>query len=605
MSSFAVMATLAVGFAGYGMLVEQHLREEVQYLANQQSGVQSKLQDLHETLTALQQKALQAGLAGDTLLLAYVANQSGMLHRLFQELRSEAETALRPHDRATLLDFLEQIENLYRDITAHSFTTLGELIDGGLPDQVQLDRMRLDSVQLQSAIASQLTRMRGDSAVRLHQFEEEIARLRTVGAATAMSVLAAMIVFLFMMHHYVTRPLKCLHAFVAKLDEPSVTEARAPFERGDEIGAIATALNRMLDNLHETSISRDHFNRVLGHLSSALIVIDERGRIDTVNAVACNVLDSDESHLLGRPACEVLPKDLSALLHGEGGQAEIEVSGTDGQITPMLIAATRLPEPEHGWVIAGTDIRVRKQAEDEIRLTLERQIELNELKTRFVSMTSHEFRTPLSAILSSAELIRDYGSRLPADECRELINGITSAVRRMSQMLDNVLLIGRADAGRLDFVPTPVEVATVCTTMAVESAVAIVGEGQARERLEVSICGDPGVALLDEGLLRHILGNLVSNAFKYSSAGCPVELTIAGDETDIAIAVVDHGIGIPQEHLPHIYEAFRRAKNVGTIAGTGLGLAIVKRSVELHNGQIEVRSELGKGSRFELRLPRR
>ena len=110
--------------------------------------------------------------------------------------------------------------------------------------------------------------------------------------------------------------------------------------------------------------------------------------------------------------------------------------------------------------------------------------------------------------------------------------------------------------------------------------------------------------MLDEKLVRHILGNLVSNAFKYSPSGGDVELAIDCSDERIQLVVEDHGIGIPPEHLPHLYDTFRRAGNVGNIAGTGLGLAIVARSVELHGGRIEVSSTPGAGTRFVVTLPR-
>jgi len=445
--------------------------------------------------------------------------------------------------------------------------------------------------------------MRGDSAIHLQAFEDDVSRMRSIGMIAASGAVLAMVLFFLLMQHYLTRPLQRLDAFVADIREPTAMSRRAPIDRGDEIGAIASALNNMLDGLRETAISRDHFNHVIAHLSNALIVVDGNGMVDTVNAAACTVLGCSENDLLGRNAIVVFPECAFAMI-GDGGSGETVICRGDKK-TPMMISAVKLPANEGGWVIAGTDITERKKAEDEIRCMLDQQIELNEMKTHFVSMTSHEFRTPLATILSSAELIRDYGDRLPAQERRELIQNVSVAVERMVHMLDNVLLVGRADSGRMEFHPAPIEVEPLCKRIAEEAALAAVHDGKALERLKISAsCQVTTYASLDEKLLRYILGNLVSNAFKYSPSGGDVDLVIDCSSEHIRLIVRDHGIGIPDEHLPHLYETFRRAGNVGNIAGTGLGLAIVKRSVELHNGRIEVSSEAGKGTSFQVTLPR-
>lgn len=607
MSGFAAVAVLVVGFAAYTLLQEERMRQQVQYLAGSQADVQNRLQDLRDTLSAMQQNALQGGLNRDRKLLLYATTQAATLFEVFDELRAAAQGTLSAEDRQALLGFLERTEDLYRSIMARSFTTLGEMVEGVVPERERLDRLRLDGVQLNSAIASFLMQSRGDSAIRLQEFDESVAHLRVIGLATTASALLAMAAFFLMMRRYLTRPLKRLDAFVADIREPTAMSRRSAVERDDEIGGIAAALNRMLDGLRETAISRDHFNHVISNLTNALVVVDAQGAIDTVNAAACAVLGRREADLLGRKAADVLP---ASVLIGDGaalGETETELVSSDGTRTPMLISVARLPGREGGWVMAGADITERKKAEDEIRRALDQQIELNDMKTHFVSMTSHEFRTPLSAILSSAELIRDYRDKLSLQERADLVQGITEAVKRMARMLDSVLLIGKADSGRLEFNPAPVAVESFCKEVAEEAALAAVRDRRELSRLRVSTRSQQGgetTAMLDEKLVRHILGNLVSNAFKYSPSGGDVELAIDCSDERIRLVVEDHGIGIPPEHLPHLYDTFRRAGNVGNIAGTGLGLAIVARSVELHGGRIEVSSTPGAGTRFVVTLPR-
>lgn len=607
MAGFAVMAVLVVAFAVYTLLQEGRMREQVQYLAGRQADVQNRLQDLRETLNAMQQNALQGALNRDRKLLLYATTQAAVLFEVFEELRLLAERDLSGEDRRALLAFLDRTEDLYREIIARSFITLGDMVGGAVPERHRLDRLRLDGVQLNSAFASFLVQARGDTAIRLQQFDEGVARLRAISVAAAASAVLAMGVFFVLMQRDLSRPLRRLEAFVAEIREPTPPSRRLDVGRDDEIGAIAAALNRMLDRLRETAISRDHFNHVIANLSNALIVVDRHGAVDTANAAACAAFGRREDELLRRRANEVLPPAVSALIgeDGAGGEVETELAAGDGERTPMLFSAARLPEREGGWVIAGTDITARKKAEGEIRRALDRQIELNDIRTRFVSMTSHEFRTPLATIQSSAELIRDYGDRLAPEERSDLIRGITTAVKRMTEMIEDVLLIGRADAGRLEFRPVPLQVEGYCRQVAEEAARAAARDGRTPARLRVIASSQGTIASLDEGLIRHMVGNLVSNACKYSAAGDEVELTVDCSDEVIRLIVEDHGIGIPAEHLPHLYEPFRRAANVGGIHGTGLGLAIVRRSVELHHGRIEVSSEVGRGTRFVVTLPLR
>jgi signal transduction histidine kinase len=231
--------------------------------------------------------------------------------------------------------------------------------------------------------------------------------------------------------------------------------------------------------------------------------------------------------------------------------------------------------------------------------TLEREKELSELKSRFVSMTSHEFRTPLAGIMSSIELLSDYGERLDEAERAELAGVIKASVKRMTQMLDQVLLIGRADAGRMEFRPYPLDLKPL-----VRQIVDEVRSGELRQSLiEIEWRVQGSRWLLDERLIRHVLSNLLSNAVKYSPENEPVQLSVASAPQQLIFSVHDRGIGIPPEDRPLLFQSFHRGRNVGGISGTGLGLAIVKKAVELHGGRIQVESQLGKGSRFRVFIP--
>jgi signal transduction histidine kinase len=225
---------------------------------------------------------------------------------------------------------------------------------------------------------------------------------------------------------------------------------------------------------------------------------------------------------------------------------------------------------------------------------------LNELRSRFVAMTSHEFRTPLAAIVSAEELLRHYGDRLPKLEREDVLDSIATGAQRMSRMIDRVLLLGRADAGMLDFQPQPLALRRLCSEMVSEAKVQ-----QPNERCELALEVDEAVGEgeYDEKLLRHIFGNLLSNALKYSPDGGQVRFAVrrVGDAT--VFEVSDQGIGIPADEIPHLFQTFHRASNTGAIQGTGLGLAIVKNAVERHGGRIEVASCVGEGTTFRVTLP--
>ncbi|NEP02963.1 MAG: PAS domain S-box protein [Symploca sp. SIO2E9] len=258
---------------------------------------------------------------------------------------------------------------------------------------------------------------------------------------------------------------------------------------------------------------------------------------------------------------------------------------------------------EHGKLIefqaAGRDITPLKQAEAEMRKALAKERELSELRSSFVSLVSHEFRTPLTTILSSSELLQRYNHKLSDEKKFNHHYRIRSAVLLMTQLLDEVLTIGKAEAGQLRCEPALMDLVAFCTEV-VESMQ--IGAKNQQELL-LRVIGEPKEVQMDERLLRHILTNLLSNAMKYSPEGKKIQFDLSYDYSEVVFRIKDSGIGIPEEDLRKLFNAFRRASNVGTIQGTGLGLAIVKRCVDLHAGEIFVESEEGLGTTFTVKLP--
>jgi len=240
-----------------------------------------------------------------------------------------------------------------------------------------------------------------------------------------------------------------------------------------------------------------------------------------------------------------------------------------------------------------------EEARAEIAKSLDQERELGELKNRFVSMVSHEFRTPLGVTMSAVEIMRHYDERLPSEKRRELCNEIHEATRGMADLMEQVLILGRAEAGRLAFRPKLIDFHTLSAKIIEEALSAT----HRKCPIHYRSMGDFNGACGDESLLRHIIGNLISNAVKYSPENSAVDVTARRDGTDVICEVTDRGIGIPEADQSKLFEAFHRCTNVGDIPGTGLGLVIVKHCVDLHGGKIELRSEVGKGTTFGIRLP--
>jgi signal transduction histidine kinase len=263
----------------------------------------------------------------------------------------------------------------------------------------------------------------------------------------------------------------------------------------------------------------------------------------------------------------------------------------------------------------------RKRAEGNLREALEKEKELTELKSRFITLTSHEFRTPLTTIQSSAELLEHYSHKWAQEKKLAHLHRIQASVAHMTKLLSDVLIIGKADAGKLKFNPLPLNLENFCWELTEELQLND-PEGHAIILICDRSLGDGALGMghgeyfsqlqtcLDGELLRQILENLLSNAMKYSPSDRPIELSfrynpvaLENKEAQVVFQIRDRGIGIPPEDKHRLFEAFHRAQNVGTIAGTGLGLAIVKKCVEIHQGQIAIDSEVGVGTTVTVTLP--
>ncbi|MEO9967064.1 MAG: PAS domain-containing sensor histidine kinase [Reichenbachiella sp.] len=243
-------------------------------------------------------------------------------------------------------------------------------------------------------------------------------------------------------------------------------------------------------------------------------------------------------------------------------------------------------------------MKERVKAENEARIALEREKELSELKTRFVSMASHEFRTPLSAVLSSVSLIGKYITDENKDKKLKHINRIKSSVGELTGILNDFLSMDRLDAGKMNISPQTIVICDFLNEIAEEMRQLM----KSNQKLEL-ICEHPEAQFsTDTQILKQGIVNLLSNAIKYSPEGSVITLKVVVESGYLTIEVIDQGIGIPKADQKHLFDKFFRAHNAAHIQGTGLGLNIVLKYLELINGEITFVSQEGKGSTFKIKL---
>jgi len=234
-----------------------------------------------------------------------------------------------------------------------------------------------------------------------------------------------------------------------------------------------------------------------------------------------------------------------------------------------------------------------KQAEKKLREDLKIERELNELKSRFVSMASHEFRTPLSTVLSSAYLIEKYASEEDQPKREKHVQRIVSSVNMLTDILNDFLSLGKIESGKLEAKFTEFNFSDLVTETVDELKNTLKKEQQIKYTFE----GEPSV-VLDPSLTKHILINLISNASKFSSDSSVINIKVSRNNGQVMLAVKDNGIGIPEEDQKHLTERFFRARNAQDIQGTGLGLHIVSRYVQMMGGEFRFQSEPGIGTEF-------
>lgn len=298
---------------------------------------------------------------------------------------------------------------------------------------------------------------------------------------------------------------------------------------------------------------------------------------------------------------EYLPLDEKAIKELKASGAcmpfEKQYLRQDGSRIPVLQGCALLEEDETQAIAFVMDLTERKQAEWEIRKALKKEKELSELKSRFVSMVSHEFRNPLSTILGGVQILQSYYEHLAREDKQEIFQQIQNGVDKMTTLLEDILELGKADTG-LQFKPTAIELENFCRILMSDLSLGV----GAKHQINFIYRGEK-FPVLDEKLLYPILNNLLSNALKYSPEGSTVNFEVTAQPLQVEFRIQDSGIGIPEVEQKSLFEPFRRASNVGKIPGTGLGLAIVKQCVDTHQGAIAIDSQVGVGTTITVTIP--
>jgi PAS domain S-box-containing protein len=381
------------------------------------------------------------------------------------------------------------------------------------------------------------------------------------------------------------------------------------------------------------SLRRQH-ELILNSVGEGVYGLDLEGKVTFVNPAAVKMIGWEINDVIGQSMHALVHHSKSDGSHYHVHDCRIYQAFRDGQIHrvntevfwrkdgssfPVEYISTPMKNQQGeaiGTVVAFQDITQRKWAEallqrtnDDLELKVrdrtaalqqanEELQELSEVKSRFVSMVCHEFRNPLNNILLSASSLERYNAQLSPDHRREYLNGIKTDVERMTQMIDDILVIGKMEAYKLMIQPRAIELIQFCHTLVAEMYLTSSGQ-----KISVTSRHRQLIAELDEKLLRSILTNILSNSIRYSHSQSPINLKLSKRKDQVVFQISDRGIGIPQDDLPYLFEPFHRGKNVSNIPGTGLGLNIVKRFVDLHNGQAKVDSKLNIGTIFTLTLP--
>ncbi|WP_114936856.1 PAS domain-containing sensor histidine kinase [Mucilaginibacter endophyticus] len=384
---------------------------------------------------------------------------------------------------------------------------------------------------------------------------------------------------------------------------------------------------------------------IIENAIDGIITIDERGNIETINPSACKLFQYEPSEVVGKNVSVLMPlpykqeHDHYIDRYQTTGRAHIigigrEVTGLrkDGSQFPFRLGVSDVNFSGRK-IYAGFihDLSREKEAEDklkeyaahledvveertlslkqsvlelqkakeEVSQSLEKEKELGQLKSRFVSMASHEFRTPLSAVQLSASLIDKYAEPLHSPQIGKHVNKIKNAVGNLTTILNDFLSLEKLEAGRVEPSYTSFDIVKLAEEITEEMQLM----AKQNQNILYQHTGTTSMVQLDINLLKNCIINLITNAIKYSGENSFIEFNTEINESGCSVTIKDNGIGIPESDQKHLFEAFFRAHNTGNIPGTGLGLNIVARYAALMNGRVDFESNVNEGTSFTISFP--
>lgn len=405
--------------------------------------------------------------------------------------------------------------------------------------------------------------------------------------------------------------------------------------------------------------SNDAFREIFQSMSEGIIMVDESGKIILSNPVAESLFGYKKNELNGLTMEDLVPvrfrgnhsklragynarpeprrmgvgRDLTAL-RKDGSEFPIEISLSYTRLQNELLVMAfvsdisqrkkseeALKRSEEQLIVYAAElekkvqlrtealnssiaeleeeVKERKKAEEEAHKALEKERELNELKSKFVSIASHEFRTPLSTVLSSTSLISQYNELGDREKVNKHVKRIKNSVNHLTSILNDFLSLGKLEEGRIDLQRDYFNPCEFLDEVKEELGSTL----QNGQRLHIECEPLPIMVYSDARILRNIFFNLISNASKYSGVDKGIYLSCLHDDKYLTFKIRDEGIGIPLSDQKHMFERFFRASNAGQVQGTGLGLNIVKRYTDLLGGTITFTSEEGKGTMFTVSIP--
>jgi PAS domain S-box-containing protein len=381
--------------------------------------------------------------------------------------------------------------------------------------------------------------------------------------------------------------------------------------------------NELAKTRIETESIAKELRQFIETANAPIFGIDNKGRVNEWNQTSEKITGFKKGDVLGKDLVQTyITQDYQKQVKGildnalkgqETANYEFPLFTKAGQrVMVLLNASTRRNAEDEivGVIGVGQDITILNEHKEnleskvksriqELQESLEREKELGRLKTSFVSMASHEFRTPLTSINAIADIILRYYKKLSQDDINKRLKKIKEEVEDMVIMLEDILIIGKSDAQKLDYNPELLDIVSLIKDIITEYQF-----GESEKRFIVYKISLPIImAQVDKKWIKHIIVNLFSNALKYSDQDKQIEICIKKDRARISFSFEDYGIGISKQDIKLLFKPFHRGENVQNISGTGLGLSVLLKAVELHKGTIEVKSEIGKGSYFRIILP--